>query len=219
MPKDSSCMHDIWKSMADRNRMLKKARKSKLIEDWNIYKRLRNTCNSKLKSAKSAFQRNLLEQNSLNPWKFWQTIKKLLPFQKTVSANDGNSSNRETLQNQAQNFSKYFSTVVSELKERSIKLMDFVWKYPKRLTSRTSNAFKIQNVSNAFVLKELKKLKRNKANGVDDLPAGMLRDCYGHILIDSFKLYVFSLSLNTSILHWKTYFSINYSCKIHIKFK
>ena len=72
--------HDLRASMIDRNRMLKKARESKMMEDWNIYKRLRNACNNKLKSAKSSFQRRLLDQNSLNPRKFWQVIKKILPF-------------------------------------------------------------------------------------------------------------------------------------------
>ncbi|CAB3990293.1 Hypothetical predicted protein [Paramuricea clavata] len=41
--------------MTDRDRLLTKARKTKNIEDWNMYKRLRNKCNNKLKSAKQSF--------------------------------------------------------------------------------------------------------------------------------------------------------------------
>ena len=142
---------------------------------------MQNVCNNKLKSAKSTFQRRLLDQNSLNPRKFQQVIKKILPFRKSVTTSDGNTSDKVTLRNQVESFSEYFATAVNKLKERSIKLMDFIWNYPKKLAARSSHDFKIQNVSNAFVLRELRKLKRNKACGIDDLPPGMLTDCREHI--------------------------------------
>ena len=59
--------------------------------------------------------------------------------------------------------------------------MDFIWNYPKKLAARSSHDFKIQNVSNAFVFREMRKLKRTKACDIDDLPPGMLRDCREHI--------------------------------------
>ena len=154
--------HDLRASMTDINRMLRKARKSKRTEDWNIYKRLRSVCNNKLKTAKSAFQRDLLDQNSFNPRKFWRVIKKILLFRKTVTASDGNSSDKANLRKQAEELSEYFALAVNKLKKKSIRLMDFIWNYSKRLATGASNDFKLQNVSNAFVLRELRKLNRNK---------------------------------------------------------
>ena len=93
--------HDLRASMTDINRMLRKARKSKTTEDWNIYKR---------------------------------------------------SSDKANLRKQA----------VNKLKKKSIRLIDFIWNYSKRLATGASNDFKLQNVSNAFVLRKLRKLNRNK---------------------------------------------------------
>ena len=159
--KGKSCpwmYHNLRKAMIDRNRMLRKARKTKSTDYWNIYKRLLNICSNKLKSAKSSFQRGLLEENSADPRKFWKVIKEILPFQNKAVANVGNMT-KEALQNQTNVFSMYFSTAVNLLKEKSIWLMDFIWRCLKRLTPRTSVIFKLQNVSTAFVLKELKQLK------------------------------------------------------------
>ena len=60
-------------------------------------------------------------------------------------------------------------------------LMDFVWRWSETLPLRTTNCFKWRYISNGFVLRELKQLKRQKAHGVDKLPSGMLKDCRVHI--------------------------------------
>jgi len=44
------------------DRVLTKARKSKVNEDWLLYKKFCNTCNNKIKAAKRSFQRNLLNE-------------------------------------------------------------------------------------------------------------------------------------------------------------
>jgi hypothetical protein len=60
-------------------------------------------------------------------------------------------------------------------------LMDFVWRWSETLPLRTTNCFKWCYISNGFVLRELKQLKRQKAHGVDKLPSGMLKDRRVHI--------------------------------------
>ena len=112
--------------------MLTKARKTKKVEDWNTYKCLRNKCNNKLKSAKSTFQRNLLENNTTNPKKFCRVIKKVFPFRNSPK----NSSHGVKDENQArlaENFSSFYATAVRSLKEKSIMLMAFAWRLPKSI--------------------------------------------------------------------------------------
>ena len=89
--------HDLRSAMVDRDRLLTKARKTKKVEDWIAYKCLRNKCNNKLKSAKSTFERNLLENNTTNPKKFWRVIKKVFPFRNSPK----NSSHGDNEENQA----------------------------------------------------------------------------------------------------------------------
>ena len=62
------------------------------------------------------------------------------------------------------------------LKNKAIPLVDFVWRRPVALLSRMDKVFKITVISHAFIVNELKQLKRNKATGVDELPSGMLKD-------------------------------------------
>ena len=46
---------------------------------------------------------------------------------------------------------------------------------------RTTKKFKIGYISNVFIEKELKNLKRKKSAGIDDLPPGILKDCAKNI--------------------------------------
>ena len=71
---------EIRRAMTDRNRILKKARKSNCSRDWNLYRSLRNRCNNRIKSAKATYQRKLLSENSDNPAKFWSCLKKIFPY-------------------------------------------------------------------------------------------------------------------------------------------
>ena len=67
------------------------------------------------------------------------------------------------------------------VKENAILLTDFVWRYLATVIPQTSHVFKMQCISNVFILNELKQLRRTKATGADNLPPGMLKDCREHI--------------------------------------
>ena len=157
---------DTRKMMTSRDRMLRKARRTKKEEHWNLYKKLRNQCNNKMKYAKSSFHKETLEENSKKPRRFWNTIKNVFPTkpkQMTTNLYRANDPNRPTM------FSTYFASVVRMLKNKAIPLVDFVWRQPVALLSRTDKVFKITVISRAFIVNELKHFKRNKATGVDEL--------------------------------------------------
>ena len=66
--------------MNDRDSLLRKYRKTKDMEDvFNAYKQKRNLVTSKLRHAKSAYNKNLLEENFDKPRSFWKTTKRLYP--------------------------------------------------------------------------------------------------------------------------------------------
>ena len=97
-------------------------------------------------------------------------------------------------------FSEYFSTIVNSLKKKAFLIKDCVWQPPIESFSKTSDTFKFQYVLFLFIKKHLKKLKRNKAAGLDDLPPGMLKDSCDYIAKP-----LYPLSLTTSIVpsEWK----------------
>jgi len=55
-------------------------------------------------------------------------------------------------------------------------LRDFVWGYSKSFQLRTTKSFRFEYVSVVHVRKHLKKLKRTKATGLDNLPPAILKD-------------------------------------------
>ena len=99
----------------------------------------------------SAFQKELVEENVTNLRNFWNIIKDIFP-----NKTKGMPTNKDRNHNQPTIFSKYFANAVRCLKENSIPLMDFVWRRPVRMISRTRQVFKMQYLSSVFFLNELK---------------------------------------------------------------
>ena len=139
--------------------------------DWHLYKKLRNSGDNKMKHAKREYQKNLFNENMLNPRWFWKIINDIFPT-KSKTMEPTMLSN----QNQPSIFSEYYANAVRYFKEKSIPLIDFVWRRPSLMATRTEQALEMKYVSRGFVLKELKQLKRQKATGGDDLPPGLLKD-------------------------------------------
>ena len=90
--------------------MLRKARKAKSENDWSRYSTLRSQCNNLLKKSGSQYNNNLIEENSLNPKKFWKYVKDVFPTKQSVSSQSSSRSKSKVMK-----FSKYFSTVVTLL--------------------------------------------------------------------------------------------------------
>jgi hypothetical protein len=66
--------------MRNRDQARKKTLKTKSVEDFNIYKRLRNCVTSRLRKAKSDFfQHTELDDCRGDPKAFWKLMKKVLP--------------------------------------------------------------------------------------------------------------------------------------------
>ena len=96
-------------------------------------------------------------------------------------------------------FAKFFSTAAQKLRESICPLItNTVWgcstidKYSK------FNRFKFKQVSIAEVKKHLKKIKRKKATGPDNLPAGFLKDI-GDAIAEPFT-HLINMSLLTGIV-------------------
>ena len=72
---------------------------------------------------------------------------------------------------------QYYNYNISIL-QLSIPLINFTWKYNKRLGIRTVNKFSMTRISKSLVESELRLLK---STGLDDLPPGLLKDWNLHI--------------------------------------
>ena len=79
--------------------------------------------------------------------------------------------------------------------QKAMPLVDFVWRKPKQFFLRTTRTFKLKYIPKIFVEKELKKLKKHKATGLDQLPPTILRDAACEI--SSPLTYIINLSIST----------------------
>eukprot|EP00794_Sanderia_malayensis_P010377 gene10377-11459_t len=71
---------DLRKLMNERDQALRKARKTKSQEDFQVFKELRNKCNGKLKEAKRKYHQNLINESQGNARKFWDAVKRVFPL-------------------------------------------------------------------------------------------------------------------------------------------
>jgi len=186
----------LKRHMDRRDKILRKARNTKSETDWNLYKKLRNFCNNRIRSARKNYHRNMLNENRLNARSFWRTIKSIFPT-KSKASNFGHSKCT------ARSFGDFFATAVSKLKKSCFLLTDLVWRTPTFYHLRTNSIFRFQYVSVIFVQKELKALRRNKAAGIDNLPPGLLKDSAEEISQPLAHIINLSLSTTTIPTRWK----------------
>ena len=127
--------------MNDRDSLLRKARKSKHKNDWTAYKRLRNFCINSVKRSKAKFHKNLVDENTLNPRKFWSVIKSIFPTKGIKSKDFTKNSNRKS---RVAIFSTYYKNAITSLKLASIPLMNFTWRLLNHCKLRTCQTFTIK---------------------------------------------------------------------------
>ena len=73
----------LLNQIKDRDYFYKKAKKTKSIDDWRIAKHLRNQTNKNIRRAKADFITKQLHDSRNDTSKFWRTIKRVFPTDKT----------------------------------------------------------------------------------------------------------------------------------------
>ena len=128
--REYSINEDVKQKMNRQDILLRRARRLKDNQSWRAYKNQRNLCNNAVRKAKATYHRNMLEENKLSPKKFWNVIKSIFPLRSKSSAFQ--------LKDRVNEFSKYFSNVVTKMKMATYPLINFVWKYHKKEPKRFS---------------------------------------------------------------------------------
>ena len=198
---------DIKALMSERDKMLRKSRKTKNELDISSYKNLRNRVNIMVRNAVSTYNKNLLSENKSDPRKFWSVIKSIYKMKgnseitsHTFKINGEETSNKLSI---ADGFCSYFTTIVGKLKCIAFPLTNLTWKKPSQLPKRSNQIFRFKYVSNVEVQSYLKSISRTKATGMDDIPAGFLKDTA--TVISAPLAHLTNMSLQTGIIPtpWK----------------
>ncbi|XP_057299201.1 uncharacterized protein LOC130629851 [Hydractinia symbiolongicarpus] len=169
-------------------------------------KLMRKACKSKNKNIHEEYKRKRNKVSSMI--RFWTAIKRVFStksktnrVERLVDIGGLQLDDPTEISN---GFCNYFSAAVSLLKSAAYLLMNFVWRSQKVLPMRTQQRFSFGYVSVVEEMKNLKQLKRKKAAGNDDLPLGILKDTAETTCQP--LAFIINLSLNTGILpsDWKT---------------
>ena len=195
---------EIKELMNDRDKAMRKSRRTKSDSDIAAYKLLRNRCNNKVRSAKNRYHKDLLIENKNNPAKFWSVIKSLFPSGKSSESTSTHSTSRDDLLRKSNSFCQYFSRCAKNLKDLMFPLQNLRWKTPNfPFHKRTEKVFTFGYVSTLFVEKELKSLKRKKATGADNIPPGVLKDAARSVAKPLAHIINHTLNSSTVPADWK----------------
>lgn len=199
---------EIKTLMNDRDKLLRKYRKTKSDFDKREFQNKRNQVNILLRKSKANYNKELLKENSNDPGKFWKTLKSIYPVsskepQRTqpFEVDDEKTSDEKKIAN---GFKSFFSSITRTLKSKAMPMKDFIWSKPTILDPRTYKTFRFKQVSPADVCGLLKKLQRKKATGCDDLPSTFLKDSRN--VIKSPLSHIINLSMKSGVVptEWKT---------------
>ena len=150
----------IKREIRQREFLLNKARRSNLDEDWSAYRRSRNRVTKLVRDSKSKYSRELIDENSDNPKKFWKTVKQIMPGQKAkrVTSIDVNGTQIYDDKEIANSFNNFFTKTVDRLVQVFGRCLPSARSF-KFLMSGPSYTFRFEEVSVDFIRDQLKKLK------------------------------------------------------------
>ena len=70
----------------------------------------------------------------------------------------------------------FWPTGITELKKHFFPLDEIVWRKVKSIPTKTNKRFKFNYIPRATIEFQLTKLQPSKADGLDNLPPGLLKD-------------------------------------------
>ena len=112
---------EVKNLMNERDKLLRKSRRTKDETDISAYKSKRNEVNIAVRRAKSVYCKKLLKENSNDPNKFWKTLKSIYPTSTNNKQNlqtfDVDGVKLSDPKEIANAFGSFFTKIASTLRE------------------------------------------------------------------------------------------------------
>lgn len=185
---------DIIKNIKNKSRLWCSYKKSSNIDELNQFKLLRSSIKNDIDNAYKLYIRNIEIQVQSNPNRFWSYINSKRNTTTIPSIMSYNNMKLNDPQVIVDAFAHFFQEAFIQSSN-----------HQNNLNSSISDApvLPVPHISEADVLKALKKVKPKCTMGLDGIPAFLLKDC-GFLLAKPLS-YIFNLSLQTNIFPdvWK----------------
>ena len=190
----------LIEQIKDKDRALKKAKKTQKGDDWVHARRLRNDCLKAVRNAKSNFIKNELNTHAKDPKKFWENITSILPTNsKTnnlIKLKDQTTHEIICEEKTPQYINEFFSGIGDKLATK----LNEPWSYKGLVCDEILGNCQITLEE---VIALIKEIDVTKSSSVAYLSSKVLKDAFTllpHVLHN-----IFNLSLSTGIVPdtWK----------------
>ena len=195
---------DLKRRMHDRNKLKRKAIKTRDPNDWNAFKRARNSVNNLVKTSKERYYKNAFDYHKGNSRKTWQTINELTARKSKSSIVKELKIGEVTIDDPSEmsnTFNDYFAKIGPKLANDIPPLSDDASYLDYVKDSK--NRFHFSPIDESQVLFFLNQLCLSKASGLDRISARIIRESADQISFAICK--IFNCSLETGVFpdDWK----------------
>ena len=176
---------EVLEAILSRDKLLKKFKKSRLINDEICYKRSKYFAQNLIDDKKKSFFETRLKENIGKPKELWKNLKKIgLPKKVTSKSTNICLMNNNTLsfdlQKNVNIFKEFYTNIAKDLSNKlpiakNIFNAQSLSKYYEKYHIER-NSFKFSNVTEESVLKILKDIDPTKAAGMDNISGRFIKD-------------------------------------------
>ena len=190
---------DIMERIIDKDKALKKAKRTNNLEDWKMAKKLRNDVGYLVDMAKKQHFQEEYENSKDDPKRFWRNIYDIIPKNKEnrVNLNLKNKDGEEIKFDETATFiNDYFTNIGPNLASK----FNEKWKYFGEEIDNTLDDIKIIE---GYVFDFVREINICKSSGFKEISSKCLRDAL-LVLIPQLS-YIFELAIKTGIFpdKWK----------------
>ena len=188
-----SALREPWitneaiEGIKDIDRLLRRAKKSGKVQDWEEARRARNQVGRDMENFRSDFLKNQQEINKADPKTFWKTISSIFPTKagkiNNVWLKDSEDGSYIESHNTTDYINRFFTNIGPKLAEKHNER----WQYFGENVQEDITAFHTN-------IDEVKKLCREintmKSSGIDELSLRLCKDAFlvlGHQLVHPFN--------------------------------
>ena len=164
----------ISESMRDRDWYHRKARKSNSEKHWYTYRKLRNKVNRLVKSAKSKYYCDLIEEARGDHGKMWKAVNEACyrnSSSEKVQCIISDGIQHTTSKSIAVALNSFFASIGKRLADK----ITTTWSNCNLVLEQPLSQFQLTELEESFVLQQLTSLKTNKAIGLDKISARLLK--------------------------------------------
>lgn len=182
---------EIRSKINHRDYLLRKAKRSKTQNDWDNYKRARNSTTSAIRKSKANYHRNLFKETLKSPKDFWSRIKRTYPVKDKISAPKSFLVNNSMTTDKlfiANSFCEYFGSVAKSLQDTVMKLCFPTWKtysfnFLTGFVNPSGLRFTFTEVNQQQILQIVRSLKSSKSPGLDEIPPRLIIDAADELIV------------------------------------